>query len=190
MQTVRTLLLLVIVAAACALGVWWYVSPEASHVTVHKAAIKDITPMVRLCALDIYEDVPVRGQIGDKHIFARAVVNGSVTFDLEKMKTEERGDTLLVTLPPERVEVYESTEPGSYVVIDTWSDSFFGSSTFTTAEENAVKEKARRDFRAKVYDKGYVRRARSEAVTNLTQMLSGLTGKTVIVSDPSPEGYR
>lgn len=100
MKTVRTLLLLVIVAAACALGVWWYVSPEASHVTVHKAAIKDITPMVRLCALDIYEDVPVRGQIGDKHIFARAVVNGSVTFDLEKMKTEERGDTLLVTLPP------------------------------------------------------------------------------------------
>lgn len=32
-------------------------------------------------------------------------------------------------------------------------------------------------------------RARKEAVANLTSLLGGLTGKTVIVDDPSPEGY-
>lgn len=190
MSAIRWLCVLAVVAAVAVIAGMWYFSPQASRVTMHDAVISDLTPMARLCALDIYEDVPIKAHIGKKHIFARATLNATITFDLEGVKPEMRGDTLFVTLPPERIDIYESTEPGAYVVIDTWTDGLFGSSNFTTAEENSIKAKVRDNFRAKAYAKGYVARARKEAVANLTSMLGGLTGKPVVVTDPTPEGNR
>ncbi|MCI9285738.1 MAG: DUF4230 domain-containing protein [Muribaculaceae bacterium] len=190
-NTLRWLTILAVVVLAGVAAAWWYFSPEANRFTMHEAKISDLKPMVRLCSMDIYEDVPIKGHIGPRHIFARAALNGTVTFDLEQLKSEERGDTLIVTLPPEIVEIYESTEPGAYKVIDTWNENFFGSNHFTTEEENTIKSKVRDNFRKKVYAKGYVKRARAEARQNLTDMLGGLTGKRVIVNDPTPEGrYR
>lgn len=184
----KKLLFLVLVLAVGALAAWWYFSPEASRVTVHEGKISDIKPMVQLCALEVYEDVPVKGTVDTRHLFAKAAVNASISFDLEKLEQREQGDTLFVTLPPEIVEVRESTEPGAYIVIDTWNDEFFGSSNITTAEENSFKAKARENFRKSIYDKGLVRRARSEAVRNLTDMLSAMMNRPVVVSDPTPEG--
>lgn len=164
-------------------------SPEVSRVTLHEAKISDVSPMLRLCSVEIYDDVPIKGSIGPRHIFARVALNGSISFDLDNVNISESGDTLNVTLPREIVDVYESTAPGSYQVIDTWTDDFFGSANFTTEEENKIKGKVRDNYRRGIYAKGHVRRARKEAVENLTSLLSGLTGKTVIVNDPSPEGY-
>ena len=73
-------------------------------------------------------------------------------------------------------------------MIDTWNDSFMGSSKFTTAEENAIKSKARLQFIRRIYAKGYVRRARAEAVANLRTLLSAATGRPVEVIDPTPDG--
>lgn len=173
-----------------AIAAWWILQPGRESDTMRRTMISQVTPMVQLCTLDIYEDMPIRGSVGSKHIFALVTLNGSVSFDLEKMEFFERGDTLFVTLPPETVEIYESTDPASYRVIDTWNDNLLGSGTFTTAEENAVKAKVRDNFRHRIYARGYVCRARAQAVSNLSAMLPGLTGKTVIVSDPSPEGSR
>lgn len=180
-KTLYTILLLVVVIALGAAYYSWKMAPEPSRVDVHRSLIAEIAPMVRLCSVDIYEEVPVRGAIADRHLFARAVFRGSVSFDIEKLQAEERGDTLFVTLPPEIVEVYESTDPGSYEVIDTWSDRLLGSANFTTAEENAIKENARMELRDRIYHKGYVRRARKEAAENIRKMLGGMTGKTVVV---------
>lgn len=192
MKTSSILRNITILASALLIGTiaaWWFLRPgEHQDKSMRRALISEITPMVRLCSLDIHEDMPVRGHVGPKHIFARVTVNGTITFDLENLEIDERGDTLLVTLPREIVEIYESTDPGSYKVIDTWNDEFLGSGIFTTAEENAIKAKVRDIFRRKVYAKGYVRRARAEAVTNLSSMLSGVTGRPVIVTDPTPEG--
>lgn len=188
MKTIRTIVALLVIIAAGAIACWWYMSPEASRVTMHQAKITDISPMLRLCTVEIYDDVPVKGSIGPRHIFAKAALNGSISFDLENIRMTESGDTVSVTLPREIVEIYESTAPGSYQVIDTWNDNYFASSNFTTAEENTIKAKVRENYRKNIYAKGYVERARKEAVENLTSLLTGLTGKTVIVNDPTPKG--
>lgn len=91
-------------------------------------------------------------------------------------------------LPPEKVEILESTDKDSYIVIDTWNDRFMGSGSFTTAEENKIKEKVKQNAIKSIYRKGYVKRARAEAAENLTAMLSALTSKPVVVTDPTPEG--
>ena len=189
MKKLYGIIILLVLVGAGAVACWWYMSPEASRVTLHEAKIKDVTPMLRLCTVEIYDDVPVKGTIGKRHIFARESLNGSISFDLENIEMVENGDTLNVTLPREIVEIYESTAPGAYQVIDTWTDELFGSSNFTVAEENSIKAKTRDDYRKEIYRKGYVERARKEAVANLTAMLGGVTGKTVIVTDPSPAGY-
>lgn len=188
MKIIRYIIVLVVIAAGVVLAGWWYRSPKPSRVAVHEAKIADVVPMLKLCSVEIYDDVPIKGSIGSRHIFARAALNGSISFDLENVSMTDSGDTIRLTLPREIVEVYESTAPGSYLVIDTWNDNIFGSSKFSAAEENAVKRKVLDSYRRSIYRRGYVERARKEAVGNLTSMLSGLTGKTVIVTDPTPKG--
>lgn len=189
MKAIRIIIVLVIIAVAGFVAYKWYTAPEATNITLQEAKITDVTPMLRLCSVEIYDEVPVKGDIDSRHLFARVALNGSISFDLDSVKMTESGDTLSVTLPREIVDIYESTDAGAYQVIDTWCDSFLGSSNFTTAEENSIKSKVRDNYRKEIYQKGYVARARKEAVANLTSLLGGLTGKTVIVTDPSPEGY-
>ncbi|MCM1137480.1 MAG: DUF4230 domain-containing protein [Duncaniella sp.] len=143
----------------------------------HKAnstpsTIEDVKRMVKLCALEIHDDVPMRDSINGKWIFAKGRMNGYITFDVEKMEYHMEGDTLYVTLPPEVVEIYESTDKDSYRVYDTWDKSFLGVGQLTTAEENILKERMKQRYVRSVYDCGYVDRARKTAIETLTNLLS------------------
>lgn len=163
-------------------------SQQSGDITIDGAMVKEVESMVRLCSMDIYEETPVKATIGNRHLFGRITLKGSITFDLERIVLKMSGDTLRVQLPPEKVEILESTDKDSYIVIDTWNDRFMGSGSFTTAEENIIKEKVKQNAIKSIYRKGYVKRARAEAAENLTAMLSALTSKPVVVTDPTPEG--
>lgn len=165
-------------------------SQQSGDLTIDGAMVKEVESMVRLCSMDIYEETPVKATIGNRHLFGRITLKGSITFDLERIVLKMSGDTLRVQLPPEKVEILESTDKDSYIVIDTWNDRFMGSGSFTTAEENKIKEKVKQNAIKSIYRKGYVKRARAEAAENLTAMLSALTSKPVVVTDPTPEGTR
>lgn len=163
-------------------------SQQSGDITIDGAMVKEVESMVRLCSMDIYEETPVKATIGNRHLFGRITLKGSITFDLERIVLKMSGDTLRVQLPPEKVEILESTDKDSYIVIDTWNDRFMGSGSFTTAEENKIKEKVKQNAIKSIYRKGYVKRARAEAAENLTAMLSALTSKPVVVTDPTPDG--
>lgn len=163
-------------------------SQQSGDLTIDGAIVKEVESMVRLCSMDIYEETPVKATIGNRHLFGRITLKGSITFDLERIVLKMSGDTLRVQLPPEKVEILESTDKDSYIVIDTWNDRFMGSGSFTTAEENKIKEKVKQNAIKSIYRKGYVKRARAEAAENLTAMLSALTSKPVVVTDPTPDG--
>ena len=187
-KAIWTIIILAVLAVGGYFAYEWSAAPEASHVNVEAGKIADVTPMLRLCSVEIYDEIPVKGNIGSRHLVAKAAMKGSISFDLDSVKMTESADTLRLTLPREIVEVYESTEPGSYVVIDNWCDELFGSGNFSTAEENSIKKRAKDTYRAGIYKRGLVERARKEASDNLTAMLSAMTGKTVIVTDPAPKG--
>ncbi len=181
-------ILAAVVAVALIGGVAWMVksyksAPEADAVKVHEALIAEIKPMFSLCTVEISEDYPLNERIGNKHIFAKVALKGSISFDIDSLRTESRGDTLVVYLPKEIVDVKESTEPNSYEVIDTWNDNLLGSGNLTAAEENRVKERMAYRFNKYIYEKGYVARARAEAVTNLTDLLSAMATVPVLVVD-------
>lgn len=193
MKNVRWVIIAMVVLVLLLAAGWlvyeWKTSPEVSRTTLQEARITDISPMLQLCSVEILEDLPVKASVGSRHIFAVMSVRGSISFDIDDLTLEGRGDTVFVTLPREIVDIRESTEPGSYKVIDTWNDRFLGSSRFTAAEENAAKAKVSENYRRSLYRRGYVARARKEAVANLSAMLGALTRKKVVVTDPSPSGY-
>ncbi len=190
MKTAKTLkwFTLLIAVVAVIVGVVWFVRPSEPLpvAKIEPARIIDVRPMVKLCSVEIYEDVPVKAKIGSRHLFARETLTGTISFDLEKIDQRWEGDTLVVTLPPEIVEIYESTEPGSYKVIDRWNDKLLAGSNFTTAEENEIKRQVVESWRDSIYSRGYVKRAREEAVNNLEAMLRPfVAGKEVRVEDNS-----
>lgn len=176
----------VAIAVCVVAAVAWFVvrytqSPEADRVRMHEASVSDVRAMARLCSVDIYEEIPVKGHIGKRHLFARMRIMGSISFDLDSLEMTERGDTLVVSLPEPIVEIREATDPDSYRVIDTWNEGLLGSSYFTTAEENEMKGRVLAGYRDALYRKGHVSRASSEAARNLADMLSGLTKRPVKV---------
>lgn len=187
-KAIGFIIAIIILAAAGFVVYKWNFAPEASNVTMQEAKITDVSPMLRLCSVEIYDEVPVKGSFGKDHLFARMALKGSISFDLDSVAMTENNDTLSLTLPREIVDIYESTDAGSYQVIDIWTDSFMGKPNITTAQENSIKSKVRDNYRKDIYRKGYVERARKDAAENLTSLLKGLTGKTVIVSDPTPKG--
>ena len=85
-------------------------SQQSGDLTIDGAMVKEVESMVRLCSMDIYEETPVKATIGNRHLFGRITLKGSITFDLERIVLKMSGDTLRVQLPPEKVEILESTD--------------------------------------------------------------------------------
>ncbi|MDO4319540.1 MAG: hypothetical protein Q4C34_03090 [Bacteroidales bacterium] len=189
--TIKLFKLLVAVAVVACIAFWgyrWHVSSDADNVKIHNATVREIKDMVKLCSMEIYDEVPVKGSAGTRHLVARMRLRGMVNFDIDKIDTDLSADTIRLVLPPEEIEVLESTDDNAYMVIDTWNDKFLGSDNFTTAEENAMKAKVRDNWLRRVYLNGTVAKARAEARQNLLTMLAGIMRKPVIVTDSVPRG--
>ncbi|MDE5840839.1 MAG: DUF4230 domain-containing protein, partial [Muribaculaceae bacterium] len=116
---------------------------------------------------------------------------GSISFDMEHMQIDDTGDTIRVILPPEIVEVNESSEKNAWQVIDTKAIgpmSILRSNKFSISEENRVKSKIKAKSIKRLYANGTVRQARKDAVKNLSRLMEGIYRRPVIVTDPTPEG--
>lgn len=183
MKKIYALIIVALIVSLAALAVWWKMSPVADRVETQPAKISDLSTMVQLCTLDFYEDVPLKATKGPRHFMGKMTVTGSITFDLEKIRQSQRGDTLVVVLPPEIITVNESTDDGAYRVIDTWSDRFLGSSNFTAAEVNEIKRKTIESYRRKLYREGRVAEARRQARLNLASLLETATSRPALVLD-------
>lgn len=185
------ILLVILLIAGCGIYLYnkWQRSEEVVRADIYDAKIEDISPMLQLCSVEIIEDVPIKASIGKRNIFAQMTVTGNISFDVENIVMSQQGDTLVVQLPPEIIEIRESTDARSYKVIDTWTDKFLGKSNFSVAEENKIKGKVRDNYIKSLYNRGYIKRARKEAVVNLNRMLKAATGSEVLVKDTMPAGY-
>ena len=191
----KHILTAIVMIAVVAAGLYLYFSLSLPKKTidVDKGKVSRIETMTRLCTVDIYSEVPVLDTINDKVMFAIQKQKGSVSFDLEKLKVDADGDTVQITLPPEIVELYESTDKNSWEVIDTKAIgrmAMFRSDKFTIEEENAVKAKIKGKSTKLLYRNGTIERARAEGARNLQSLMEMVYDKPVRVTDPTPNGAR
>lgn len=192
---IRVIVVLIIVAVAVVVAVKLATSEsEKSEYITQAARIKNISQMVDLCTADIHEEVAVKDSINGKWIVARQTIKGHIRFDLDSLRFEQRGDTTIVFLPPERVDIFENADPSSYEVLDVWDGRRpIFERTLTAAEENTLKTRWQQRARKRVYARGYVKDARANAVASLTPLLNAMKGpygdqSPVIIVDPTPDG--
>ncbi len=186
---VIALSLLVIAAAAIYLVI--KMPRPTERLEIAPARIADIKELAQLCAIEIYTEMPVLDTVNNKVMFAVQKQSGSISFDMENLHADDSGDTVRVTLPPEIVDLYESTAPNSWEVIDTKAIgpmAMLRSDKFTLQEENLVKSRVRQKSVKQLYTNGTVRKAREEGAAELKRFLEVAYRKPVIVSDPTPDG--
>lgn len=186
---------LIILAAVVVVGIalfFWLGAPKKS-IEVGKGQISDVKTMAQLCTVDLYNEVPVLDTINNKVLFAVQKQRGSVSFDLENMEVNTKGDTVNIVLSPEIVEINEATEDNSWEVIDSKNISLngynpFASDKLTDEEENQLKAKIKANSKKLLYQNGTIERARAEGVKNLQTLMTKVYRKPVVVTDPTPKG--
>lgn len=185
---IALLLTLIVILAAAAI-ILWRNSQASTNMSISETKLSEIKDMVKLCSLEVRDDIAIRDSINGKWIFAKNTVNGYVRFDLEKLDYQTRNDSIVIFLPPEEIEVYESSRDNSYEVIDTWNQSLLDLRNLTAAEETAIKKRVADRYKASFYEKGYISRARSSAVATLSTLLSQMDDGKITVVDLYPDGY-
>lgn len=186
-KSIITAIVLIAIAIALGYGAWrWYktVIGPGQPDDIAPGRITDIRPMVELCTLEFFREVPMRDSIGTKHIFARRKIEGQIRFDIDSLPVDVSADTIKVTLPREKVIIRESTDDNAYEIIDVWNASIFGSSRLSNAEENIFRRRHDARVRQELYDDGTVERARRDASDNLATMLSIMYRRPAIVIIP------
>lgn len=186
------ILILIAIVAITAVAIYYCTrTPDNPDIEVGKADISRIEAMARLCAIDIYSEVPVLDTVNNKVMFAVQKQRGSISFDLENIQADTSGDTVRITLPPEIIELYEATDKNSWEVIDTKAIgplAILRSDKMTVEEENAIKANVKKKSKRHLYRNGTVQRARSEGAKTLQMLMENIYRKPVIVTDPTPRG--
>lgn len=191
---IKIMLVVVLVAVAVIAVVKLTAPSESSGYKTQEARIKNISRMVELCTADIHEELAVKDSINGMWIVARQTIEGRIRFDLDGFHTENRGDTIIVYLPKERVDIFEGDSPGAYEVFDSWDGrNLIFPRTLTASEENRLKTRWQKRARERIYQRGYVKAARENAVKSLTPIFNAMRGPEgtaapVIIIDPTPQG--
>lgn len=169
------------------IGPWWenqglFNKPEVNATLVH-----EIQKVIQLSTLHVTKVVPVKKQWENYSAFGVGEFNVTIGFDLERLTTYTKGDTIIAQLPPEKIEVYENPQ-NPFQVVDIWGNnpwSRLNTTGITTLQENEMKQQAVASIRSDLYTDGYIQKARSEALVQCAKLLSILPG-TVIITDSSP----
>lgn len=178
----------VLIAAIVAVVIYFAFAPKDNDIVVSKGRIRNVESLVQLCAVDFYYEVPVKDTVNLKMLFGVQKQQGSISFDVGNLKIDAEGDTVRITLPPEIIELRESTEKDSWQVIDTKGLTLLTRDKLTDAEENQIKSHIKEKSIRRLYQNGTVRRARAEAVGNLTSLMEKIYRKPMVVTDPTPNG--
>lgn len=184
-------LIVLIVAAGLIVGAFYIFSGSEKRIDIEKGRIDKLSNMVQLCSMEIYNEMPVVDTVHNKVIFAIQKQRGSISFNVDNLQADLSGDTVKIILPPEMVELRESTDNNSWRVVDTKSIgalSIIRSNKITLEEENAIKRKIIKKSVKDLYDNGTVARARAEASENLKLLMQKIYRKPVEIIDYSPHG--
>lgn len=187
----RLLLLIIILALLIVVGRLVYKKTSVSSVSTLPAKVEEIKQAVKLSTLDITTEEIFKDTINNKGVVLRIKANVYIRFDMENIPMTERGDTLFVQLPRETIDIYESSRNG-YQVLDVWYLALPHEpvpTQLSPAEENKIKQRAKQHIENQMYEKGYVKRARENALHSLGALFSKFRDNVVIL-DYYPDGWK
>lgn len=177
-----------IIVIGIAAAIYFSFRPKKEEISVGQAEIADIRSFASLCSMDFYNEVPVIDTIHSRVLVGIQKQRGSILFPLDDLAINPETDTIRISLPTERIELYEATDPDSWHVVDT---KYIGalplihSDTMPLEDENIIKRRMMKNSRRALYEDGTVLRARCHAAHTLADLLSKLYRRPAIVSYPT-----
>ncbi len=171
--TIRIALLSLAVIAALAATIWLRKSHSSSNPMIHVSdhSIIRIQDLTQLTVTEFHTEQPVLDSIGSRHIFARQILRGTISYNLDSITTTHRNDTLIVTLPQPTITILESTEPHAWEILKRWNTRLLSSSNFTNAEINTIKHRARQKAIRALLTDSLLHHSRTQALTTLRPLL-------------------
>lgn len=180
------------IALVCVCAIAWvvYVLLFASNdkVIVGKGKINKVDTMVELCSIDFYNEVPIIDTVQNWECFAKQKQRGSISFDIENLDIDTRGDSVRIVLPPEIIEIMEATDDKAWETIDSKDLRWLRTSKAPVDVWSTVKKNALIKSKKNLYQAGIVERARAEGAENLQILMEKVYQKPVKVVDPTPKG--
>lgn len=180
-------ILLILVICGAIVGIVFICLPSKKATKINAGKINRIDTMVELCAIDFYNEVPIIDTVQNWVLFAKQKQRGSISFDLENLNVEN-GDTILITLPPEIIEIMEATDENSWESIDSKDLRKMRWEKASPEIWNEVKKNALKQTKRDLYESGIVERARIEGGENLKGFMEIIFRKPVKIIDPTPKG--
>lgn len=187
----KIVFLLILLALLIAGGRLFYKKANTPSVGTLPGKVEEIKQAVKLSTLDITTEEIFKDTIGNKGVVLRIKANVYIRFDMENIPMVEKGDTLFVQLPRETIDIYESSRDG-YQVLDVWYLAIPHEpvpTQLSVAEENQMKQNAKRYIEREMYQKGYVKRARANAMHSLGALFSKFRDN-VVICDYYPDGWK
>lgn len=186
-RLIRPVIILIIIAVG-AFAIWHFISKRDNkeEIVTLPTIAADPVEMARMCAVEIYREMPVLDTLHNKVLFAIQKQTGSISFDFDKLSIDESNDTVRIYLPREVIDIRESTEPGSWQVIDSKAIgplALLRSDKLTIEEENVIKRRIHSKSIQQLYQNGTVAKARKQAAENLRRLLEPIYRKPVVVID-------
>ena len=182
----------IILGIVCAIGIIWGVYgiffSSKDNVIVGKGKINKVDTMVELCSIDFYNEVPIIDTVQNWECFAKQKQRGSISFDIENLEIDSKGDTIYIILPPEIIEIMESTDDKAWETVDSKDLRWLRTSKAPIEVWDTVKKNALDKSKKNLFQAGIVERARAEGAENLQTLMEKVYQKPVKVSDPTPKG--
>lgn len=81
----------------------WRSGVGSTNMTVSETRLTEIKDMVKLCSMEVRDDVAIKDSINGKWIFARNTINGYIRFNLENLDYQVKNDSITIILPLRRL---------------------------------------------------------------------------------------
>ena len=182
----------IVLGTVCAIAIIWgvyaFFFASKDSVIVGKGKINKVDTMVELCSIDFYNEVPIIDTVQNWECFAKQKQRGSISFDIENLEIDSKGDSVYIILPPEIIEIMDSTDDKAWETVDSKDLRWLRTSKAPIEVWTTVKKNALNKSKKNLYQAGIVERARAEGAENLQILMEKVYQKPVKVSDPTPKG--
>lgn len=185
MKYVKKILLALVV---CAVGVWVWKMTFTTNVSYDNLTrITRIKEMIRLNTFEMVNEFVYKDTLDDIGVVYNIKSRITIGFDLDSLSYREVDGVLEVELPPANVIDIHSLDCR---LLDCYNTGFtgdlFGAPDVSPQQWSRIRRDMEKYIKQEIVRKGYVERARKNAIENLAQLFHALKGDVRII-DGQPQ---
>lgn len=176
-------LIIIIVTGFAALWLWKITfTTNISYDNITR--IENVKEMIRLNTLDIVDEFVYTDTINDVGVVYNIKARIVVGFDLDNMKYKENNGVLEIELPQNDNIAIHSLDCRLLDYYNTgFTGDFFGKPDIGTEEWIEIRSNMQEYIKKTIIQKGYVKRARTNAINNLAKLCHALKGDVKIIDN-------